>query len=126
MIRPSASDGSGDGSTTGRQAYRMWDLADETPMSDLRIREAYRGIGIGGQAVAWLTGYLFTPMANVTRIEATTRQDNLAVRAALRRNGYAKEAHYRDAWPEPDGNRARRRRRDRSKAPPPGPARRSR
>ena len=40
---------------------------------------------------------------HVQRVEATTRADNAAMRRALRRAGYAKEAHYRRAWP--DGGR---------------------
>ncbi|NBE92952.1 GNAT family N-acetyltransferase [Nonomuraea sp. KC401] len=82
---------------------RLQDLADDTPMFDLRIRADRRGKGLGTAAVAWLTSYLFTEFPHVTRIEATTRQDNHAMRAALRRSGYAKEAHYREAWPAPDG-----------------------
>ncbi|TDE57985.1 N-acetyltransferase [Nonomuraea mesophila] len=82
---------------------RLQDLADDTPMFDLRIRADRRGQGLGTAAVAWLTSYLFTEFAHITRIEATTRQDNHAMRAALRSNGYAKEAHYREAWPTPDG-----------------------
>ena len=41
--------------------------------------------------------------ADVLRIEAATRQDNAAMRAVLRRCGFVKEAHHRDAWPAPDG-----------------------
>jgi len=37
------------------------------------------------------------------RIEGTTRQDNRAMRRLFLRCGYAKEAHYRDAWPAQDG-----------------------
>ncbi|GAA3163894.1 GNAT family N-acetyltransferase [Nonomuraea roseoviolacea] len=84
---------------------RLQDLADDTPMFDLRVRAAWRGRGLGTASVAWLTRHLFTELPGVTRIEATTRQDNLAMRAVLRRSGYAKEAHYRQAWPAPDGTR---------------------
>ncbi|WP_042377355.1 GNAT family N-acetyltransferase [Streptacidiphilus melanogenes] len=82
---------------------RLTDLRDETPLFDLRIRSGYRGRGLGGQALAWLTGYLFTEFPGVRRIEGTTRQDNVAMRRAFLRSGYAKEAHYRDAWPASDG-----------------------
>ncbi|MCK2214903.1 GNAT family N-acetyltransferase [Actinomadura sp. ATCC 31491] len=84
---------------------RLQDLADDTPMFDLRVRAAHRGRGIGTAAVAWLTRYLFAELPGVRRVEGTTRQDNHAMRAAFRRNGYVKEAHYRRAWPAPDGAR---------------------
>jgi RimJ/RimL family protein N-acetyltransferase len=90
---------------TGTEAglIRLLDLADDTPLFDLRIRAAYRGQGLGTQAVRWLTGYLFTELPGIRRIEGTTRQDNLAMRRAFRRCGYVKEAHYRQAWPAPGG-----------------------
>ncbi|MFJ3174634.1 GNAT family N-acetyltransferase [Streptomyces roseus] len=82
---------------------RLMDLRDDTPLFDLRIRSGHRGRGLGGQALTWLTGYVFTEFPRVRRIEGTTRQDNLAMRRVFRRCGYAKEAHYRDGWPTADG-----------------------
>nr|WP_240506835.1 GNAT family protein [Thermoactinospora rubra] len=82
---------------------RLQDLADDTPVFDLRVRQAHRGRGLGAAAVTWLTRYLFTELPGIRRIEGTTRQDNHAMRAVFRRCGYAKEAHYRQAWPGPDG-----------------------
>lgn len=41
----------------------------------------------------------------MTRIEATTGQDNAAMRRVFRHCGYVKEAHYRRAWPDASGNR---------------------
>lgn len=84
---------------------RLMDLDDGTPLFDLRIRAAHRGRGIGTAAVAWLTNYVFTTFPELNRIEGTTRQDNQAMRRAFRRTGYVKEAHYRESWPAPDGNR---------------------
>ncbi len=84
---------------------RLFDLGDETPMFDLRISERHRGRGLGRAAVRWLTDKVFTELAHVERIEATTRQDNLAMRRVLRQCGYVKEAHYRGAWPDADGHR---------------------
>jgi RimJ/RimL family protein N-acetyltransferase len=81
----------------------LWDLADPTPMFDLRVRAADRGRGIGTHALTWLTEYVFGNFPEVTRIEATTRQDNVAMRRAMRRAGYVKESHYRDAWPGDGG-----------------------
>jgi RimJ/RimL family protein N-acetyltransferase len=82
---------------------RLMDLADDTPLFDLRIGREWRGRGLGAAAVGWLTGYLFTELPNITRIEGTTRQDNHAMRAVFRKSGYAKESHYRESWPGPDG-----------------------
>jgi RimJ/RimL family protein N-acetyltransferase len=82
---------------------RLLDLADDTPLFDLRIRAAYRGAGLGTAALRWLTGYVFAEFPGVDRIEGTTRQDHVAMRRALRTCGFAKEAHYRLAWPGQDG-----------------------
>jgi len=79
---------------------RLFDLCDDTAMFDIRLRQAHRGRGVGTSTVRWLTEHVFT-----TRIEATTRQDNIAMRHALLRCGYVKEAHYRAAWPAQDGNK---------------------
>ncbi len=89
------------GSLTGM--LRVFDLDDGTPLFDLRIGAANRGRGIGTRAVRWLTDHIFTEFPHIDRIEATTRQDNNPMRAALRRCGYAKEAHYRKAWPTQNG-----------------------
>ncbi|MER5998728.1 GNAT family N-acetyltransferase [Nonomuraea angiospora] len=82
---------------------RLQDFADDTPLFDLRIGQEWRGRGLGAAAVAWLTGYLFTELPHVNRIEGTTRQDNHAMRAVFRKSGYAKESHYRESWPGLDG-----------------------
>lgn len=84
---------------------RLFDLEDETPMFDLRISERHRGQGLGRAAVRWLTDKLFTELGHVDRVEATTRQDNAAMRRVLSRCGYVKEAHYRRAWPAADGRK---------------------
>ncbi|MET9572550.1 hypothetical protein ABZY34_26100 [Streptomyces virginiae] len=36
---------------------RLMDLGDGTPVFDLRLRTRYRGRGIGGHALTWLTAY---------------------------------------------------------------------
>jgi len=86
---------------------RLFDLADVAeggaPMFDLRIGQAHRGRGLGGQALAWLTRYLFTEFPDLRRIEGNTRQDNRAMRRTFLSGGYAKESHYRDAWPGEQG-----------------------
>jgi RimJ/RimL family protein N-acetyltransferase len=87
----------GDGTKAG--LIRLLDLADDTPMFDLRIGVAYRGTGLGTAALRWLTGYLFTEFPVIRRIEGNTRQDNQAMRHTFRSCGYVMEAHYRQAWP---------------------------
>jgi RimJ/RimL family protein N-acetyltransferase len=82
---------------------KAFDLDDGTPLFDLRIAAAHRGRGIGTATVAWLIGYLFDLAPGINRIEGTTRADNTAMRAVFRANKFAKEAHYRQAWPDPDG-----------------------
>jgi len=82
---------------------KAFDLDDGTPLFDLRIAAAYRGRGVGTAAVAWLIRYLFKLLPDIGRIEATTRADNVAMRAVLRASGFVKEAHYRQAWPDSQG-----------------------
>lgn len=81
----------------------IFDLADPTPMFDLRIAAGSRGRGYGTVTVRWLTAHIFSTWSDKERVEATTRADNWAMRAVLARCGYAKEAHYRCAWSGPDG-----------------------
>jgi len=61
------------------------DLADPTPVFDLRLRSAYRGRGFGSAAVRWLTDYIFTEFPEIRRIEGHTRRDNLAMQRVLER-----------------------------------------
>jgi len=81
----------------------VFDLADPTPMFDLRIAAGSRGRGYGTVTVRWLTSRIFSTWADKDRVEATTRADNWAMRSVLTRCGYAKEAHYRQAWSGHDG-----------------------
>lgn len=75
------------------------------PGLDFRISAAYRGRGIGIEALRWVTAHLFERYPEITRLEGQTRQDNAAMRAVFRRGGYVKEAHYRTSWPTEDGTR---------------------
>lgn len=84
---------------------RLFDLGDDTPMFDLRLRAAYRGRGLGTGAVRWLTGHLFGELPHAHRIAATTRADNWAMRRVLDTCGYQQEGYYREAWPRADGTR---------------------
>jgi RimJ/RimL family protein N-acetyltransferase len=83
--------------------FDLEDIGDGEPMFDLRIRNVFRGRGLGTQAVQWLTNHLFSNHEILGRIAGTTRSDNLAMRGAFRRCGYAKEAHFRRSWSSADG-----------------------
>lgn len=82
---------------------RLADIGDGDPLFDLRIRADCRGRGIGRAAVRWITEYLFTELPAINRIEGQTRRDNRVMRSIFRRSGFVLEAHYRQAWPAPDG-----------------------
>lgn len=81
------------------------DLDDGSPLIDLRLDGAVRGRGIGTATVAALPSFVFENYPKIERIEAQTREDNLAMRKALLRNGWVKEAHYRKTWPTADGTK---------------------
>ena len=89
---------------------RLFDLGsgpedDETPLFDIKLKEEHRGKGIGKKALGWLTDFVFTNYPNKLRFEATTRIDNIAMRKVFEKCGFVKEAHYRQAWPDAEGNR---------------------
>lgn len=94
--------GAGQGDPVG--VVRVWDIGDGAPLFDLRLRAAHRGRGIGRLAVRDLTRLLFEDDPELERIEATTRQDNTAMRRVLEACGYVKEAHYRRSWPTAGGD----------------------
>ena len=81
---------------------RLFDLGGPddagAPLFDIRIAGAHRGRGLATHAVRWLVGMIFTEYPAKSRIEATTREDNIAMRKVLGRCGFVKEAHYRRAW----------------------------
>jgi RimJ/RimL family protein N-acetyltransferase len=83
--------------------FDLEDIGDGEPLFDLRLRSEFRGRGFGTKAVQWLTDHLFSNHEILERISGTTRVDNLAMRGAFRHCGYAKEAHYRQAWPGENG-----------------------
>lgn len=88
-----------DGERVGTiKLFDLDDIPDGYPLFDLRLRAACRGKGIGLRALQWLTRYLFETWPELTRIEGTTRADNIAMRKTFMRGGYAKEGYYRKAW----------------------------
>lgn len=78
---------------------RFQDLSDGGPTFDLRLATAWRGKGLASSIVDAAADHVFTTMPEVIRFEAQTREDNVAMRRALLRCGWVKEAHYREAWP---------------------------
>lgn len=88
---------------------RVMDLTDldvGSPLFDLRIAEGHRGRGLGRHTVNWLTAHLFTTHPALHRIEATTRDDNLAMQAVFNHCGYRLEGRFVEAWMNADGTRA--------------------
>lgn len=87
---------------------RLMDLADlevGSPLFDLRVAEEHRGRRIGRRAVMWLTDYLFATYAALHRIEATTRDDNVAMQSVFGHCGYRLEGRFVEAWTNADGAR---------------------
>ncbi len=78
----------------------------EDPSLDIRIRERWRGRGLGVAAIRFITDEFFRRHPDRWRIEGQTRRDNLAMRHAFVRAGWTKEAVYRQAWP-PDADGVR-------------------
>ena len=83
---------------------RADDLGQERsePQLDFRLRERYRGQGIGRLALDFITREIFARYPQTRRIEGQTRRDNIAMRKVFVRGGYVMEAVYRRAWPTDD------------------------
>lgn len=86
---------------------RAFDLGDEKsdPQLDFRLRERFRGRGLGTAALRHITALVFGTYPEAIRIEGQTRHDNLAMHRAFLRGGYVQEAVYRRAWPDGNGSR---------------------
>jgi RimJ/RimL family protein N-acetyltransferase len=80
---------------------RSDDLGHERtdPQLDFRLRERFRGRGIGQVALEFMTREIFERHPKTIRIEGQTRRDNIAMRKVFTRGGYVMEAVYRKAWP---------------------------
>ncbi len=83
---------------------RLEDLSDLSPTRDFRVREAYRGRGIGERMVRRAAEYVFTAFPDKPRLEGQTREDNVAMQKVFERCGWVREAYYRKAWPAADGS----------------------
>jgi RimJ/RimL family protein N-acetyltransferase len=89
---------------SGRVGFvHLTDLGNGAPLFDLRLLSGHRGRGLGTITVKWLTEQVFQEFPCLIRIEANTREDNIAMRRVLTKCGFVKEAHHRDAWPADGG-----------------------
>ncbi len=77
---------------------RVFDLSDLTPLFDLRIGAAVRGLGYGTLALRGLTTWLFSEYSEAGRLGGYTRHDNLAMRRVFEKCGFLQEAQHRRAW----------------------------
>ena len=82
------------------------DLDGDAPLFDIRLADGMRGRGWGRKTVRELVRHLFDTYPRITRVEAQTRDDNIAMRRVLLHNGFVKEAHYRRTWPVTGGSLA--------------------
>lgn len=87
------------------RAVDLSDLADGSPLLDIRIATSDRGRGVGTAAVGWLTSHLFDTYDDLRRIEAVTRGDNGAMQRVFARCGYRCEGRMVEAWVQADGSR---------------------
>lgn len=85
--------------------FDLDDIPDGAPLFDIRLATNHRGRGLGGSAVRWLTDHLFSSFPDLHRIEATTRDDNVAMQRVLARCGYTLEGRLRESWQTADGGR---------------------
>jgi RimJ/RimL family protein N-acetyltransferase len=88
------------------RVFDLDDRGDGSPLFDVRIAAAHRGRGVGTAAVSWLTDHLFTTYAELHRIEATTRHDNVPMQRVFGRCGFRLEGQMLESWKNADGSRA--------------------
>lgn len=78
---------------------RLEDLTEPVPIFDLRLDGAFRGRGLAAMTLRAAADYVFSTMPEVRRFEGQTREDNVPMRKTFLREGWVKEAHYREGWP---------------------------
>lgn len=81
------------------------DIGDGAVQFDLRIAARYRGVGHGGEVTRWLVRQCFERHRDLHRIEAHTRDDNVAMQRALAGAGFVHEGTLRESWAGDDGRR---------------------
>jgi RimJ/RimL family protein N-acetyltransferase len=82
---------------------RAFDLADVTPLVDLRMGEGARNSGSGTAALRWITRFVFANYAETPRLGGYTQSDNVAMRRVFEKCGFVQEAYHRSAWRVDDG-----------------------
>jgi RimJ/RimL family protein N-acetyltransferase len=70
---------------------------DDIVTLDLRIADGWRNQGVGTQALLQISDYVFQGLS-ASRIEGTTREDNVAMRRVFRACGFVLESYYRSGW----------------------------
>lgn len=81
----------------------MSDIGEGAPLFDLRIAGRHRGCGLGTLATRWVVDHLFSAYPEMHRIEANTRDDNVAMQRVLSTAGFTGEGRLREAWGSDDG-----------------------
>ena len=77
---------------------RVFDLADVTPLVDLRVADQARGQGVGTATLRWLTQFVFETFPETQRLGGYTRYDNLPMRQLFKKCGFIQEAYHRKSW----------------------------
>lgn len=85
------------------QLLDLTDIGDGAPLLDLRIASRHRGQGFGTGATLWAVQYLFDEYPELHRIEANTRDDNMAMQRVLSSAGFVHEGTLRQAWRSDQG-----------------------
>lgn len=92
----------------GRVGLLALEGADgDAPYISLHIEQRHRGHGIGNEALKVLVAKVFTDFPRVRRLQGRASEDHRQIRQALARNGFVKEAHFRDTWPVEQGEPGR-------------------
>jgi RimJ/RimL family protein N-acetyltransferase len=77
---------------------RIFDLADVTPLVDLRVGNAFRNQGAGTMLLRWATQWVFDTFPGTHRFGGYTRHDNLSMRRVFDKSGFLQEAYHHQAW----------------------------
>lgn len=84
--------------------FDLGDIGNGAPLFDLRIATPHRGCGFGKRATRWIVDHLFTSYPELHRIEANTRDDNVAMQHVLSGAGFTHEGRLREAWRRDEGH----------------------
>ena len=68
--------------------FDLENVDDDFPMFDIKIHESSRGKGVGTFLLNQTLGLIFKEYSNIFRIEATTREDNVAMQKLFEKCGF--------------------------------------